>query len=222
MMTPMTRQPRGPEPRRDACAARAGRTARGPARLALLAALRAPMFAASVLVAPVLIVGAPATPAAAQDAKSPFGSFKHDANQPIEITADSLAVDNAAQTATFTGGVVAGQGTLRLTADKITVKYGGVGGPGSSTPAAANGTGSIDSLRAEGSVFLSNGAETAKGAWADYDVAGGVVTMGGDVVLTQGENAISGEKLRIDLNKGAGEISGGRVKSVFTPPAQKN
>ena len=69
-------------------------------------------------------------------------------------------------------------------------------------------------------MFLSSGAETAKGEWAEYDVSGGVVTMGGNVVLTQGENAISGQNLRIDLNSGVGEISGGRVKSVFTPPAQ--
>ena len=71
-------------------------------------------------------------------------------------------------------------------------------------------------------MFLSSGAETAKGEWAEYDVSKGIVTMGGDVVLTQGENAISGQNLRIDLNKGLGEISGGRVKSVFTPPEQKN
>ena len=141
----------------------------------------------------------------------PFGSFKHDNTQPIEITADSLAVNNAAQTATFTGAVEAGQGTLRLTADKVVVNYGAEGD--------ANGSGNIDKLRADGTVFLSSGAETAKGEWAEYDVSQGVVTMGGNVVLTQGENAISGQSLRIDLNAGVGEISGGRVKSVFTPPS---
>lgn len=158
-----------------------------------------------------------ASAATAQSGDNPFGSFKHDSNQPIEITADSLAVNNQAQTATFTGEVVAGQGTLRLTANKVTVNYGGGAGGGGE---AAPGTGEIDSLRAEGEVFLSSGAETARGEWAEYDVSGGVVTMGGNVVLTQGENAISGENLRIDLNAGVGEISGGRVKSVFSPPAQ--
>jgi lipopolysaccharide export system protein LptA len=44
--------------------------------------------------------------------------------------------------------------------------------------------------------------------------------MGGGVVLTQGDNAISGETLSIDLNSGKGEISGGRVRSVFKPAAQ--
>jgi lipopolysaccharide export system protein LptA len=158
-----------------------------------------------------------AAPAAAQDADSPFGAFRHDASQPIEITADSLAVNQGAQTATFSGDVVAGQGTLRLTAEKIVVSYGGAGEGGDD---AAPGAGRIDRLRAEGEVFLSNGSETARGQWADYDVSGGEVTMGGGVVLTQGENAISGERLRIDLGAGTGEISGGRVRSVFTPPAE--
>ncbi|MDF2233436.1 lipopolysaccharide transport periplasmic protein LptA [Albimonas sp. CAU 1670] len=161
-------------------------------------------------------IAAGAQGAAAQSGDNPFGSFKHDSTQPIEITADSLAVNNQAQTATFTGEVVAGQGTLRLTADKVTVNYGGAGGG----QASSQGTGEIEKLRAEGSVFLSSGAETAKGEWAEYDVSNGVVTMGGDVVLTQGENAISGQSLRIDLNAGVGEISGGRVKSVFSPPSQ--
>lgn len=152
--------------------------------------------------------------AAAQSA-NPFGSFKHDATQPIEVTADSLMVDSARRQATFSGNVVAGQGSLRLTADKVVVSYGGEGGGQGAAP----GTGRIDRLRAEGSVFLSNGAETASGAWAEYDVVGGKVEMGGGVTLTQGDNAIRGERLSIDLNAGVGQISGGRVQSVFTPGA---
>jgi len=146
--------------------------------------------------------------AASAQQSNPFGSFKHDATLPIEIVADSLAVDQGAKQATFDGAVEAGQGTMRLTAAKMVVSYAGEGG---------GDTGKIDKLRAEGDVFLSNGAETAKGEWDDYDVAAGTVTMGGDVVLTQGENAISGQNLTINLNTGVGKISGGRVKSVFTP-----
>lgn len=159
-----------------------------------------------------LALAAAAAPAQQQN---PFGSFKHESDQPIEIVADSLAVDQGSETATFQGQVEAAQGTLRLTADKVVVNYGGTGGE-------AEGAGRIDKLRAEGAVFLSNGAETAQGQWADYDVAGGEVRMGGGVVLTQGDNAISGETLYIDLNAGKGKISGGRVKSVFKPQTGKD
>jgi len=150
--------------------------------------------------------------AAAAQEKGPFGGFKHDSSAPIEIVADSLEVQQANNLAIFTGEVVAGQATLRLTADKLTVTY--------AAENSGSDTGAIQKMRAEGNVFLSNGAETAQGAWAVYDVASSMIRMGGNVVLTQGENAISGESLVIDLNAGNGRIEGGRVKSVFTPAAK--
>jgi lipopolysaccharide export system protein LptA len=152
-----------------------------------------------------------ATPATAQD-KGPFGGFKHDSSAPIEIVADSLEVRQAENLAIFKGQVVAGQGTLRLTADQLNVVY--------DAENSNSDTGAIKHMRAEGNVFLSNESETAQGAWAEYDVAGGMMRMGGNVVLTQGDNAISGQSLVIDLNDGTGRIEGG-VKSVFTP-APKN
>jgi len=156
--------------------------------------------------------------AALAQGQGPFGGFKHDSKAPIEITADSLEVRQAEHLAVFAGEVVAGQGTLRLTADRVEVTYAGQDGGGDAS------TGKIQKMRAEGNVFLSNGSETAQGAWAEYDVAGGMMRMGGSVVLTQGDNAISGNSLVIDLNAGTGRVEsagGGRVKSVFAPSSGK-
>lgn len=153
-----------------------------------------------------------AAPGAPAQGAGPFGGFKHDSSAPIEIVSDSLEVRQSEGTALFSGDVVAEQGTLKLTADRLRVNY--------ETGAEATETGEIQHMRAEGNVFLSNGAETARGAWAEYDVAGGMMRMGGNVVLTQGDNAISGEALVINLDAGTGRIEGrgeGRVKSVFTP-----
>lgn len=166
-----------------------------------------PAIVAALTVA-TLIAFTPASVIAQQGA-SPFGSFRHDNTQPIEITADALEVRDAEQRAIFSGSVVAGQGTLRLTADTLSVWYEG--------GAEAEGTGEISRLRAEGDVFLSSGAETARGAWADYAVVDGLVTMGGGVTLSQGENAIRGDRLTVDLNTGVGRVEGGRVQSVFSP-----
>jgi lipopolysaccharide export system protein LptA len=160
----------------------------------------------SAAAAAVVLAGA----AALAQTQNPFGGFKHDSSQPIEITADALEVRQAESLAVFSGQVVAGLGTLRLAAQTLTVWY-VAGGDG------ADGSGDIDRLRAEGDVFLTSGAETARGAWAEYDVAGGLVTMGGGVTLTQGENAIRGDRLSVDLNAGTGRIEGGRVQSVFRP-----
>jgi len=165
------------------------------------------------LTAQVALVAISAMVAGVADAQTegPFGGFKHDSKAPIEIVADSLEVQQSASQAIFTGEVVAGQGTLRLTADKLTVTY--------AAEKSDTKTGAIQHMRADGNVFLSNGSETAQGAWAEYEVAGGTVRMGGNVLLTQGGNAISGDSLVIDLNVGNGRIEGGRVKTIFAPAA---
>lgn len=152
-----------------------------------------------------------AGPVLAQD--NPFGGFKHDSSEPIEITADSLEVRQAESIAIFSGSVVAGQGTLRMTADQMRVAF----DPDQENPE----TGAITNVKASGNVFLTNGAETAQGAEAEYDVSSGLVTMSTDVVLTQGENAVSGQTLRIDLNTGVARMVG-RVKSVFTRQSNSN
>ncbi|MEM6679111.1 MAG: LptA/OstA family protein [Pseudomonadota bacterium] len=157
-----------------------------------------------------LLIGSLSTSVIAQD-QGPFGGFKHDNSQPIEITSDALEVRQAQNLAIFTGEVIAGQGTLRLTADRVEVFY--------NQENSDSETGAIERLRAEGNVLLSNGSETARGAWGEYDVIAGEMRMGGSVVLTQGENAIKGESLLIDLTAGTGRVEGGRVKSVFNPSA---
>lgn len=141
-------------------------------------------------------------PVAAQQ-KSPFGGFKHDRNAPIEITANALEVRQSQQTAVFTGKVIAGQGTLRLTADRVEVKY-------DEKAKSDSETGAITNLKAKGDVFLSNGSETAQGSWAEYNLKTGMVRMGGDVVLTQGKNAGRGSSLVVNLNTGVARLSGGK------------
>lgn len=153
-----------------------------------------------------------ATPLAAQD-NGPFGGFKHDSSEPIEITSESLEVRQSDQVAIFVGDVKAGQGTLRLTASRVEVYY--------DQEAQGGSTGAIKRLEAEGNVFLSNGAETARGARAVYDVASGIVTMFGDVLLTQGANGLSGDRLNIDLNTGVGKVEG-NVKTTFRPSSQQD
>ena len=160
-------------------------------------------------------LAATALPAGAlAQGQGPFGGFKHDRSAPIEITSDALEVRQAENLAVFSGEVVAGQGTLRLTADRVEVTYDAETGDESET-------GAIQNLMATGNVFISNGAETAQGSEARYDVDSGMITMSGDVVLTQGQNVISGQRLTINLNEGQGRVEG-RVKSIFTPQSQSN
>lgn len=169
-------------------------TPRNPIRLFGLAAATAMCLAQS-------------PPPAAAQAQVPFGGLQHDATLPVEIAADGLELDQSSGTAVFTGGVTVGQGSLRLAADRLEVFYAG-----------ADGTGRVERMLASGNVTLSNGAEAAEAARATYAVADGIIEMEGDVLLTQGENALSSQRLRIDLAAGTGVLEG-RVQTIFVPGA---
>jgi lipopolysaccharide export system protein LptA len=145
--------------------------------------------------------------AAAQGSEVPFGGLEHDATQPVEITADRLDLDQAAGTAVFAGTVKVGQGALRLAADRVEVFYDDT--PGSPT-------GKVQRMVAVGNVTLANGSEAAEAERATYEVAAGTIDMEGDVLLTQGQNALSSQKLHIDLTRGTGQLQG-RVQTIFVP-----
>jgi lipopolysaccharide export system protein LptA len=158
-----------------------------------------------------LILAALPALALAQAAEVPFGGLSHDATLPVEITSDRLDLDQAAGTAVFTGTVKAGQGTLRLAADRMEVFY---------DDEAASGTGRVQRMVAQGNVTLTNGTEAAESDRAVYEVAAGTIDMDGNVLLTQGQNALSSQTLHIDLNTGTGRLEG-RVQTIFTPESQQ-
>jgi len=143
-------------------------------------------------------------------AEVPFGGLEHDASLPVEITSDRLELDQAAGTAVFSGQVKVGQGTLRLAADRVEVFY---------DAESTEPTGKVQRMVATGNVTLANGAEAAEADHAVYEVAAGTIAMDGNVLLTQGQNALSSQRLDIDLNKGTGRLEG-RVQTIFVPGSQ--
>ena len=145
----------------------------------------------------------------AQETEAAFGGFKHDSTQPVEVSADSLQIEQTTGVAVFSGSVLVGQGSLRLQADSVEVTYARDGGS----------NGAIERVKAVGNVTMTNGGEAAEAQTATYDLKSGNVLMEGDVLLTQGENALSGQKLRIDLDTGVAQMEG-RVQTVFQPEQQ--
>lgn len=136
----------------------------------------------------------------------------HDTTLPIEITADSMEVDEGSKTVAFSGAVTAKQGDLRLTADDVVVHY----------AEKADGSGrTISSIEAKGNVFVSSPDETAQGDEGIYDVTGRTIQLTGNVVLTRGENVIRGQRLDLDLAQNKSRVEGGgddgRVKGLFVP-----
>lgn len=143
-----------------------------------------------------------ATPAVAQNVA--FGGMRADITAPVEVRADNLSVNQADGSAVLTGNVVIGQGGMRLSADRVTIIY------------AEGDQNRIRSLDAVGSVTLVSGPDAAEAKAATYDVAGGNVTLTGDVVLTQGQNVLTGDTMQVNLGTGQAQVQG-RVRSVLQP-----
>lgn len=145
--------------------------------------------------------------AAAQGAAVAFGQVQSDRSLPVEVTADNLSVNQADNTALFTGGVVIAQGSTRLSAPRVQVVY------------LADQSG-IESLQASGGVTLVSGTDAAEAARADYNITTGIIELRGDVLLVQGDNAITGETVIVDTGAGTARVSG-RVRTVLQPGASE-
>lgn len=151
----------------------------------------------------------------AQSLTGTFGDPKKDAASDIMIESDVMEIEQKNNRAIFTGRVDATRGTIRLRSNKLIANYREVkSGDSSKTE--------ITKLDARGNVIVTSADKKAVGDWAIMLVQEGKVTMGGNVVLTQGETVIEGEKLEMDLNTGLSKLVGKkggreRVKGVFVP-----
>lgn len=144
-----------------------------------------------------------AAPALAQGQVA-FGGIRADTTKPVEVTADSLTVNQSDGTAVFAGNVLVAQGEMRLSAGEVRVEY------------AEGDTRRIERLLATGGVTLVSGPDAAEAKEAVYTIESGSVVLTGDVLLTQGPNVLSGQKLTVDLKTGTGSMEG-RVKTVLQP-----
>ena len=155
---------------------------------------------------------APAAAAAKPAAASPFGaSFKTDPGAPVDVEAESLDIDDIKKSALFQGNVRAVQGGFTLRTVEMTAFYSGeagLGGDGGRRDKAAEkpagkAAAELQRIEARKSVVVqSTDGQTATGDWANYDTRRNTVTLGGDVVLTRGQNTVRGSRLTIDMATG--------------------
>jgi lipopolysaccharide export system protein LptA len=196
------------------------------------------------LVAPLAAGVALSLPAAAQTLSNSFGGLSESSNEPIDIESDVLVVQDKQKLATFKGNVKVVQGTTTLRAQELQVHYVGgdklapSGGGGESQPAPATAQPKSDGkdkdktnaqitlIEAKGDVVItSQDDQTTTSDWALYDLPAQLVTVGGNVVLTQGKNVLKGDRLVIDLKTGESRFEhtgnaaagGGRIRALFMP-----
>lgn len=132
-----------------------------------------------------------------------FGK-RADPKAQVEVSADTLKVNQTNGEALFSGNVLIGQGDMRLKADQVKVTY------------ASGDKTKIQALNATGHVTLVNGPDAAEASEAVYDVASGNVVLTGDAIVTQGQNVLSGERIEVNLADGSATVAG-RVRTILQP-----
>ena len=139
----------------------------------------------------------------AQNASLSLSGANHDITLPVEITANNLSINQSSNSAIFEGTAYVGQGSLRLSADKIVVSYN-------------QDSGKVTSIEATGKVVFTNGEAVAEAESAIYKINSGLLSMSGNVLLVQGKSIISGNYLDMNILKNIANLSG-NVKTTLAP-----
>ena len=149
--------------------------------------------------------------AQAQDFGAAFAGFDTGSDEPIQIEADKLEVRDPEKLAIYTGNVKVRQGETVLEAPELRVFY-----TGEATAEGAPGS-QVSRIEAGPNVTVRSDDQTASGDRAVLDMAQDLITMTGNVVLTQGPNIVRGERLVVNLKTKHGRMEGGRVQTLITP-----
>lgn len=157
----------------------------------------------------------------AATALAPAWAEKGDREKEIVVGADRLTADDKNRTSTFDGNVVVTQGTMRMTAAKVTVKE--------------------DSERHK--FYVANGAPVTfrqkrdnVDEWvegfaerAEFDDRNSVLKLYNNARVKSNQNELTGQFISYDMDRAVAEVSGappgatapantGRVKVIITPP----
>jgi lipopolysaccharide export system protein LptA len=180
-----------------------------------------------LLTAALAVSGAPLSAQVSKGPPNALQGFSQNRDQPVHIEAATLEVRDKEKQATFSGNVRVTQGDTGLRCKSLVVFYdqGGANDTGSSMKAATPGPGGqqkIKKLEARGGVVVTQKEQTATGDLGLFDMKTNTVTLSGNVVMTQGQNVLRGERLVVDLTSGVSRVESGkngqgRVQGLFVP-----
>lgn len=181
----------------------------------------------------IAIIGAlaPSVAAAQGPAQSMLPSQSSD--QPVQIEAASLEVHDKSKTATFSGNVQVVQGDTTMKCQSLVVFYGHEVGIGQNdpnkqaavAPPGPKGAQDIRRIEARGGVTVLTKDQNASGDLAVYDLQAKTITLTGNVIVSQGQNVIHGERVvvntvtgnaRVESSEGGGSVPG-RVRALIMP-----
>jgi lipopolysaccharide export system protein LptA len=177
--------------------------------------------------------------------------FSQNRDKPLKITSASLEVRDKEKIATFNGDVHLVQGDTTLRSKTLVVFYddeadakSDASKPDASkpdaqkpaNPPAAAGAGNTDAapmsqqikrVEAKGGVLVTQKDQTATGESGIFDMQANTVTLLGNVVISQGQNVVRGDRLTVDLNSGVSRVECGksqgqcRVQALIQPSSMK-
>jgi lipopolysaccharide export system protein LptA len=129
---------------------------------------------------------------------------------PIDITANDFSADENSKTLVYSGNVIVHQGEVHLRANAMRAHL------VDNKP---------DRILAQGDVVIDAPSGVATGENGVYEVNPRVITLTGNVVLTQDKNVMRGQQLVVNLITGqatlvGGDGKGGRVHALFQPKSE--
>jgi lipopolysaccharide export system protein LptA len=195
---------------------------------------------ALVLLASALAMSGAGLHAQPQTSKGPpnaLQGFSQNRDEPVHIEASTLEVRDKEKVATFSGNVRVKQGDTGMRCKTLVVFYeqdetDGKADDKSRAPekgkpmqAATPGPGGnqkIKRLEARGGVVVTQKEQTATGELGIFDMSTQTITLTGNVVMTQGQNILKGDKLMVDMTTGVSRVESGkngegRVQGLFLP-----
>ena len=198
---------------------------------------------------PVSTSPAPKAPATTTPSGPPnaLQGFSQNRDKPLKISSASLEVRDKDKVATFSGDVhlVQGDTTLRSKTLMVVLRRRGGKADGqkpdadqkqpdaqkpAKPPAAAGAEPMSQQIRrveAKGGVLVTQKDQTATGESGIFDMQANTVTLLGNVVISQGQNLVRGDRLTVDLTSGVSRVECGktqgqcRVQALIQPSSMK-
>ena len=181
----------------------------------------------------------------AKEASPSMQGFSMNRDEPVRIESNSLEVRDKIRQATFIGDVKLTQGETILKCRILVVFYEDTAGPkkggtqgatasakhvapqGAQPQAQKNSSQQIKRAEAKGDVLVIQKDQTASGENGVFDLKSNTVTLTGNVVVTQGQTVMRGEKMVVNLTTGVTNVdsskgTGGRVELLMQPGASKD
>src|SRR5262245_12822866 len=163
----------------------------------------------------VILITAPglaAQPASTQGPPNALQGFSQNRNQPVKIQSNSLEVRDKDKIATFFGDVHLIQGDTAMRCKTLVVFYeqnapsGTAGMPVQPGQPGLGGAQQIRRVEAKGGVVVTQKDQTATGDSGIFDMKANKVRLEGNVVVSQGQSIIRGQRLVVDMTTGVSTV----------------